>query len=644
LCSRAVWSTGITKIALNNALSDEAVQNLKDALSNDFRNSGWTVVDRTEPSPRLASIIERFGSFLALVGMTALFVGGVGVANAVRVFTARKASVMAIYQAMGASHFVIANVQFFQIMAIAFLGIALGLILGVLIPILLAPTLTAILPFPFQSGFYGDVLAIAALYGLLTAMTFTLWPLSRTVFQSAQGLFQGSTPFLQRFYKPYLFAAIASSLALIAAILFLSASRQIALLFVGAALCSFVVLKLMAILTIVLARRWPRPQASVARLALSNVYRPGNLTTSVILALGLGLSLLVSLSLIDGNLRQQLATTAPANAPEFFFLDIQNTQIDDFTSTLKELSPEASIRQAPMLRGRITALNDIPADQIEAEPEAAWVLRGDRGITHSATLPAKSLLTEGEWWPDNYQGEPLVSFIDEEGRALGLQIGDTVTINVLGREITARIANFREVEWQSLSINFVMVFSPNTFAGAPYSYLATLAMEDDSFAQQRAMTNALAKRFPSVTVINIRETLQSVNTIVEQLSVAMRMAALITLIASVLVLAGAMAASQRQKLYDSVVMKMVGATRWHILKATLLEYCFLGGTTVLFGVIAGSAIAYAIVTLIMDAAFVFLPAPALLSACVAFLITLCLGLANTWVLLGRKPAGVLRTL
>jgi len=199
-------------------LPDAAVQSLKQELSENYRNAGWTVVDRTEPSPRLASIIERFGSFLALVGMTALFVGGVGVANAVRVFTTRKASVMAVYQAMGASHAIIANVQFFQIMAVALLGIGLGLILGVIIPILLAPTLSALLPFPFQSGFYGDVLAIAAIYGLLTAMTFTLWPLSRTIYQSAKGLFQDSVPLSQRFYKPYLIAALISTLALIAAI------------------------------------------------------------------------------------------------------------------------------------------------------------------------------------------------------------------------------------------------------------------------------------------------------------------------------------------------------------------------------------------------------------------------------------------
>jgi putative ABC transport system permease protein len=536
-------------------------------------------------------------------------------------------------------------VQFFQIIAIALLGIGIGLMLGLLIPFGLEPFLSAILPFPFEAGLYPEVMAVAGLYGLLTAMTFTLWPLSRSIGQSAKALFQGFGAALEPRLDPfYALMALASTTALIAAIFLFSASRQIAMIFIIAALCSFAVLKLMALITIFLAKFWPRPKSSVARLALSNIYRPGNLTTSIMLALGLGLSLLVSLTLIDGNLRQQLSTTAPSNAPEFFFLDIQNHQIEDFKSFMTELSPKGSLRTAPMLRGRVTALNGVPADQIEAEPEAAWVLRGDRGLTHSARLPAKSRLTEGQWWPQDYSGEPLVSFIDEEGRALGLKIGDTVSVNVLGRDITARIANFREVEWQSLSINFVMVFSPNTFAGAPYGYLATLAMDDDSFAAQRRITRALAQDFPGVTAINIRETLQSVNAIVGQLAHAMRLAALVTLVASILVLSGAMAASQRQKLYDSVVMKMVGATRWHILKAAFLEYCFLGLSTVLFGVAAGTAIAFTIVTIIMEADFIFLPAPAITAALAAFAMTLCLGLVNSWVLLGRKPATVLRHL
>src|SRR5690606_39485376 len=116
--------------------------------------------------------------------------------------------------------------------------------------------------------------------------------------------------------------------------------------------------------------------------------------------------------------------------------------------------------------------------------EGAWVLRGDRGITYARNVPENSTLSQGEWWLDGYDGEPLVSFAAQEGRELGLKLGDTVTVNVLGRNITARIASFREVQWESLAINFVMVFSPNTFAGAPHSWLATLSDPEATPAEE----------------------------------------------------------------------------------------------------------------------------------------------------------------
>jgi putative ABC transport system permease protein len=280
-----------------------------------------------------------------------------------------------------------------------------------------------------------------------------------------------------------------------------------------------------------------------------------------------------------------------------------------------------------MLRGRVVSLKGTSASDFDAPPEAAWVLRGDRGITYEAHAPEGSVLTEGEWWPADYSGEPLVSFIEEEGRQLGLEIGDELTVNVLGRQITARIANFREVEWQSLAINFVMVFSPNTFAGAPHAHLATVTYDEQpSDETELALLREVTAAFPGITSVRISDALDEVNALVEDLALAVRGAASITLIASILVLAGALAAGHRHRLYDAVILKTLGATRGRILGAFLLEYALLGLAAATFGLAAGSLAAFAVLEYVMTAGFTFLPSVAFGAVGIALLLTVGLGL------------------
>ena len=331
-------------------------------------------------------------------------------------------------------------------------------------------------------------------------------------------------------------------------------------------------------------------------------------------------------------------------APSFFFLDIQNSQIDAFTARIEADAPEAALESVPMLRGRITSLKGIAARDYPAG-EAAWILRGDRGITYAADEPEGTVLTQGEWWPADYDGVPLVSFIEEEGRQLGLEVGDTLTVNVLGREITAQIASFREVEWQSLSINFVMVFSPNAFAGAPHAHLATVtypAQPDD--ATELALLRSVTAAFPGVTSVRISDALDEVNALVEDLALAVRGAASVTLIASILVLAGALAAGHRHRLYDAVILKTLGATRWRILSAFLIEYALLGLAAAIFGLAAGTLAAFGVLEYVMSAGFTFLPSVALSAVGIALVLTIGLGLIGTWQILGQKPAPVLRNL
>ncbi|MER9919588.1 MULTISPECIES: ABC transporter permease [unclassified Mesorhizobium] len=633
------------KVRLPAGASEADLKAIQDRAASDFPEAGWSIRTRSNAAPALSSNIERFSQFLTLVGLTALVVGGVGVANAVRAYLDGKRGVIATFKSLGASGGFVFTVYLVQILMIAGLGIALGLILGAAMPFAASAALQSVIPVPAEGGFYPGALALAALFGLLVTLAFALLPLGRARDVPATALFR-EMGFEGRGFPrlPYLATAVGIAVALAALAILFSGDRRIALIFVGATVFAFLVLRLVGALVQWVARKSPRVRSVALRLAIGNIHRPGALTPSVVLSLGLGLTLLVTLALIDGNLRQQISGSLPERAPNFFFVDIQNSEVDAFSTLIGNEAPKGTLVKVPMLRGRVMALNGVSVDKANVPSEGAWVLRGDRGLTYDAKQPANATLTEGSWWPENYSGEPLVSFSNDEGKALGLKLGDTVTVNVLGRNVTARIANFREVQWETMGINFVMVFSPNTFAGAPHGWLATLTEKDATAAEDARLLNAVTRAFPAVTTVRVKDALDVVNRLVGQLGTAIRAAAGVAMIASVLVLAGALAAGNRARIHDAVVLKTLGATRRTLIAAFSLEYMLIGLATAVFALAAGGIAAWYIVARIMTLPSHFMPEVAVATLVFALVITVGIGLAGTWRVLGHKAAPVLRDL
>lgn len=625
-------------------LSETRIQQITDAANAAFPQAGWRIRSRTEAAPGLRDSIDRFAQFLTLVGLTALVVGGVGVANAVRSYLERKRSVIATFRCLGADGGFVFRVYLVQILMLAGIGVAIGLVIGALIPPIAAMLLEGILPVSALGRLYPGQLALSVVYGLLTALAFALWPLGRAHDVPPTALFRersGGEGGLPR--RRYLAATAAVTLLLATVAVLLAHDRFLAFVYVVAVVIAFALLRVVAWLIMALARISPRPRATGARLALGNIHRRGALTPTVVLSLGLGLALLVTLALIDGNLRNTLTSRLPEEAPSFFFVDIQDAEKADFLTTLHAEAPDAVIETQPMLRGRIVALKGIPAADYPAPPEAQWVLRGDRGITYSVGVPENSTVVQGAWWPEGYDGVPLVSFAEELGTELGLKVGDGVTVNVLGREIETQVANFRTVAWESLSINFVMVFSPNTFAGAPHAHLATLTYPDGGTTEEEVgLLRTLAQTFPTVTAVRVKDALDTVNGVVAQIALAIRAAASVTLVASILVLAGALAASHRTRIYDAVVLKTLGATRGRLIGAYALEYAIIGAATAVFAILTGSLAAWYVLTAIMDIEFEMMPLTAVGAVVVALAVTVGLGLVGTWRALGEKPAAILR--
>ncbi|NGO49916.1 ABC transporter permease [Allomesorhizobium camelthorni] len=631
------------RLPANSTEADLAA--IRDEAAERFPEAGWSVRTRSNAAPALASNIERFSQFLTLVGLTALVVGGVGVANAVSAYLDGKRGVIATFKSLGASGGFVFAVYLVQILIIAGIGIAAGLALAALMPFAAGAALSSVIPVPAEGGFYPMALAMAALFGVLVTLAFAILPLGRARDVQATALFR-EMGFGGRGLPKLAYVAASLGLAVILALLaiWFSGDRRIAAIFVGATVFAFIVLRSVGIAVQWLAKKSPRVRSTALRLAIGNIHRPGALTPSVVLSLGLGLTLLVTLALIDGNLRRQIAGSLPERAPNFFFVDIQASEVDAFATLVQEAAPAGKLMRVPMLRGRIMALNGVDVQTMQVPPEGAWVLRGDRGLTHSATVPENATLSQGEWWPEDYDGEPLVSFSAEEAREIGLEIGDTVTVNVLGRNVTARIANFREVQWESMGINFVMVFSPNTFAGAPHSWLATLSVEGATAADESRILNLVTRAYPTVTTVRVKDALDVVNRIVAQLATAIRAAASVALIASVLVLAGALAAGNRARIHDAVVLKTLGATRRTLIAAFSFEYLLIGLATALFALFAGGIAAWFIVARIMTLPSSFLPEVAVSTILFALVLTVGIGLVGTWRVLGHKAAPVLRNL
>lgn len=611
-----------------------------------FPNAGWEVRSSANASPQLERNIDRFTQYLMLVGLAALLVGGVGVANSTKHYLDGKLGVIATLKSLGATASQVVLIYLMQVVALALLGAGIGLVLGAVTPFAIAAAFGPMLPLPLTPSLHPAGLVLGLLYGLLTAVAFALWPLGRVHDVAVSALFRDTVAADSRPpRRRYVLAAATAGLALAAIAIGASYDRRIAAIFILCAVAVFGLLRLVALAVMRLARAVPRPRSAVLRLALANIHRPGALTATVVLSLGLGVAVLIAVIEIDSNLRRQLTETLPDKAPSFFFLDVPVDQIARFDDLVRAQAPTATIEQAPMVRGRIVGVNGVPAEELRARPEAAWVLQGDRGITYADAVPAGSRVVEGEWWGAHYDGPPLLSLDQRIADGLGLKLGDAVTVNVLGRAVTAHIANLRVVDWQSLGLNFVMVFSPNAFRGAPLAHVATVTFPSGGTAtEEAALLDSVAQRFPGVTAVPVKEAINAVGAVVGNLALAVQAASAVTLVSTLLVLGGALAAGHRHRVYDAVVLKTFGATRRQLIACFLLEYVLVGCAAVLFGVAAGSIAGWRVVTDLMMLPFTWHAMPALAAGAIALVVTVVLGLVGTVAALGRRPAAVLRNL
>ncbi|MFD1157613.1 ABC transporter permease [Roseovarius aestuarii] len=604
-----------------------------------FESSGMRWLDARNGVPNVSRFVTRLSAFLVLVGLSGLAVGGVGISAALRAFLAGKTQTIATLRTLGADQNTIFLTYFLQVAALAIVGLIAGLILGVGLPMMLAPLIKAALPVPAIFGAYPAPIAEAALYSALTILIFTLWPLARTQEVRAATLFRDGLPPNARLPRPIFLIATAALIAtLLATAIWLSGNAQLTLWMLGGVTAALVLLALSAGAIRWLAHR-ARPRIRrrpTLAWALGAIGGPGATTIPVVLSLGLGLSVLAAIGQIDSNLRGAISRDLPGRAPSFFFVDLQKDQMPGFLERLTSDPAVSKIDRAPMLRGILSKINGRPAREVAG---GHWVVEGDRGISYAGPLPERTTITEGEWWGEDYDGPPQISFAAEEASELGLKLGDEITVNILGRDIIATLSSMREVDFSTAGMGFVMVMNRTALEGAPHTFIATTYAEPGAEA---AIMTDITNTYPNVTAIRVRDAVDRVADLLAGLARASTWGAAATLLTGFFVLIGAAAADQQARRHEAAVLKTLGATRAQILSSLALRALLLGVAAGVVALGAGLLGGWAVSHYIMETRFSISWPSALAIITGGIGVSLLAGLGFAMGPLSARPSRILR--
>ncbi len=597
-------------------------------------DAGWSGRTSAQAAGGLKRGIAQLGQFLLLVGLAALAIAGVGVASGVGGYLGAKTRIIATLKVLGADGRTIATLFLSQLALVASVGIGAGVAFGAAVPWIVVLAAGDALPVPPRIALYPAPLGIATGLSAIVAL------LARARQVPAATLLRDSVA-ARTLPSLRVMGGMALLLALLVALSVLTASdASLALGFVAGTAATIVLLWSAGLAIRAVAARLPRSRRPLLRLAVANLHRPGAQTDRLVVALGLGFSLFVGLATIDTSVSAELRDTAPAAAPRFFAIDLQPDDATRFRQVVAAAAPGARIEAVPSLRGSIVALKGVRVADMKTLP-ANWVLRGDRTLTWSATVPPRNAVVAGRWWPAGYRGSPLVSIEDRTAEALGLHVGDRITISVLGVDIPARIAALRKIDWGGLGLNFAIIFSPGYIEEAPHGLLASVYAAP---SRDGAIARDVAAALPSVTLVRVGDVIGQIGELLAKIALAIRAAGAVTVAAGIAVLVGAVAASGRTRRYDATILKLLGGSSAQVLAAQAIEYVLLSLILVGVALTVGGAAGWYVVTRVFQLGWAPDWGVVALTLAAATVVTLGIGLIGSLSALRARPAAILRTL
>lgn len=620
---------------------DEDLQASKRRLRNQL-GSDVRLRDRNNAAPGASRLLDQLEYFLGFIGLAALLAGGLGVAGAVTAFLESRKPSIATLKVLGASGALVRNTYLLQISVLAVIGVGMGVAAGAVAPFVVAAVLPADLPIPALFAIYPEPLLRSASFGLLVAAAFSLIPIARARATTPASLFRKDLRGRLGLSVETIGAAMAAA-GLAALAVITAPTKLLAAGMLMGATVAFFLLWLLGLAAAWASGRLRRLARGPLRIGLANLAGPQSSAKTVAPAIGLGVALLAMVLLIQSSLLRQVTEVAPQTAPSLVFTDVPAGQGEAFDLAVaaavgRHLTSEEWAR-FPMVSGRIVALNGVAVEKAAISQGERWAFDRDISMSAIGPEPASAGVVEGRWWAAG-ETQPQVAMEVDAARGAGLKVGQSITLSILGRDITAKVAALRKVEFGGFGPNFAVVLNPAALSGAPLRYvaLAKLTAQEDG-----RVTHALGATFPEVDVISVREQLEAATGVFDRLALALRAAAGVALLAGLLVLAGALATGATTRMREAAILKVLGASRGQILAAYGLEYGSVGLIAGMVGVVMGSAAAWPVIRFIFKSAWDFdWAAIAVLLAGVAA-VTAGGGLLATWQALKRRPARALRT-
>lgn len=588
-----------------------------------FPDATWRLSNTERAAPQIQRFVDNLVQFLTLIGLSALLTGGIGIANGMRAYLQTRRTAIAVFKSLGMKASLIRAVFLWQIAIVAMTGTIIGVTLGCLAPMLALPFLESFLPFSVSVSVTLQSIAVPLLFGMLTTFIFSLWPLGEAEQTSPLLLFRGLAPGGNvRPGKHIRNALVPLMTLLVGTVIFSAQNVTFSMLFMAGAGVSFLLFHALGRGIAALAYDFAANLSLAGRMAFQNLGRRGNTTPQMLVSLGIGLTLLTAIAMIDRNLRGALIDNLPVDAPAFFFMDIQPDQKVAFETLVKTLPTASHLVMMPNLRGRIVSVNGVEAEKALIDQRESWLLQNERGFTYTSRLPAHSEITSGKWWPENYSGPPLVSVVDDVERGFGVKPGDRIAVQIMGRTIEAEVANVRNVDWTNMTINFAITFAPGALESAPHSWLATIVADP---AQESAIQGAITRSFPNISMIRLSDAIDTVNDLLGQMNIAVRVMALLALATGLIVLVESLIATRAERTYDTVILKVIGVPRKILSRSMAIELFALGSVAAVISGGLGTLISWAILDGWMHLPWRFYPGLAMISMAASLILIMLAG-------------------
>jgi putative ABC transport system permease protein len=624
-----------------------------------------------EAQPQLRRFLEHLTRYLGLVGLTALFVGGIGVASTIHAFVKDKLKTIAILKTLGADSGTVIRTYLVQALCLGILGSLAGVTLGVSLQHAIPTVLAGLVPIDLldlsvtQGSLFAEPVLKGLAMGAATTLLFTLWPLlgirevrpalifrTEIVGAAQDDDRQGRITWREHLRHPVRWVTIMLvGIGLSALAMWQARSIAIGMIFIVALIAAVMLLTLAAAMVMRWLRIIPSPSSLMVRHAMRNLSRPGSQATSIMVAVGIGVMIIVTISLLERSLISQIGESRPLNAPTFFFIDVQPDQKAAFERLIHQRFSHVTPELTPLVRSRLHAVNGQPVP-IHEEDEGerggrrngehgkSWYFTREYVLTFLDRLPKENVVVQGQWWthPVNTQGA-LVSVEEDAARHLGINPGSTIEFDIQGTVVPATVSSIRKVEWNNFSTNFYMILSPGSLEDAPFTFVATVRV---SPAEEVPLQQAVVEAFPNVTAINIGEVMDTFARVLEHLSVAIRTIAVFCMLAGALVMAAALATTRYRRLYESVVFKALGATRLLIAGSFATEYAFMGTVAGLIGTVLASVLSWGVLYFVFDLPWGLHPGVLISGLLLTMVLTLAVGFLSTFRILGQRPLAILR--